>query len=224
MQLAMAWARRESSVEFWIRYTGFVVTLIAVLDPFMAIPFFLAVCAGRPEAERRRIARVASLTVMAILVGAAVSGDALLRFLGASLSSFRIAGGLVLLLMALAMLQAKPGNLRQTEQEANDVDAHETPGIVPLAIPLLAGPGAISTVMIAVQHGGWPNKAAVIAGIVVVCLIVWAMLRLAIPIGRMMGSGGFNVATRLLGLLLAAIAVEFMAAGLKELFPALGGG
>ncbi len=210
-------------MDFWIRYTSFVVTLIAVLDPFIALPFFLGLCAGRPEAERLRIARVASLTVMTILIGAAVSGEALLLFLGASLSSFRIAGGLVLLLMALAMLQAKPGNVRQTVREANDASTNETPGIVPLAIPLLAGPGAISTVMIAVQRGGWQNEVAVVVAIVVVCAILWAMLRLAIPIGRLMGRGGFSVATRLLGLLLAAIAVESMAAGLKELFPALAG-
>lgn len=210
-------------METWLGHIGFILTLIAVLDPFMAIPFFLGMCAGRPDAERRRIARVATLTVMAILVGAALSGELLLQFLGTSLSSFRIAGGLVLLLMALAMLQAKPGNLRQTIEEANDANTHEDPGIVPLAIPLLAGPGAISTVMIAVQRGGWQQQAAVVADIVVVCLVVWAMLRLAIPIGRLLGSGGFNVATRLLGLLLAAIGVESMAVGLRELFPALAG-
>jgi multiple antibiotic resistance protein len=209
-------------LESWSHHIAFLVTLIAVLDPFMAIPFFLGVCEGRPEAERRRIARVASLTVMAILVGAAVSGEALLQLLGTSLASFRIAGGLVLLLMALAMLQAQPGNVRQTEQEASDASGQETPGIVPLAIPLLAGPGAISTVMMAAQDGGWRNQAGVIAGIVFVCLLLWSMLRLAIPIGNRMGSGGFGVATRLLGLLLAAIAVESMAVGLKELFPALG--
>ena len=211
-------------MESWLGHIGFTLTLIAVLDPFMAIPFFLGMCAGRPDTERRRIARVASLTVMAILVGAALSGEMLLQFLGTSLSSFRIAGGLVLLLMALAMLQAKPGNLRQTIEEANDAHTHDEPGIVPLAIPLLAGPGAISTVMIAVQRGGWQQQAALVADIVVVCLVVWAMLRLAIPIGRLLGSGGFNVATRLLGLLLAAIGVESMAVGLRELFPALAGG
>lgn len=205
----------------WIHHAGFLLTLIAVLDPFLAIPFFLTMCADRPDAERRRIARVASITVMAILVGAAVTGEALLRFLGTSLASFRIAGGLVLLLMALAMLQARAGDVRQTLQEADKLSDKETPGIVPLAIPLLAGPGAISTVMIAVQQGGWQNQLAVIADIVIVCLILWSMLRLAIPIGRVMGSGGFSVATRLLGLLLGAIAVESMAAGLKELFPAL---
>lgn len=210
--------------EYWLRYVSFLVTLIAVLDPFMAITFFLGICAGRSEAERHRIARVASLTVMVVLIGAAVSGETLLRFLGTSLSSFRIAGGLVLLLMALAMLQSRPGNVRQTVEEVSNSGTGDTPGIVPLAIPLLAGPGAISTVMIAGQEGGWQNQVAVIAGIVVVCLILWAMLRLALPVGRLLGSGGFNVATRLLGLLLAAIAVEFMAVGLKGLFPALGGG
>lgn len=210
-------------MESIIRHASFLITLIAVLDPFMAIPYFLGVCLNRPDEERHRIARVASLTVMGILVGAAVSGEALLLFLGASLASFRIAGGLVLLLMALAMLQARPGDVRQTAREANEANDSETPGIVPLAIPLLAGPGAISTVMIMVQNGGWQNQVAVTADIVLVCLILWLMLRLAIPIGRLMGTGGFNVATRLLGLLLAAIAVESMAVGFKELFPALAG-
>lgn len=211
-------------MESWLHHITFLVTLIAVLDPFMAVPVFIGMCAGRPEAERRRIARVASLTVMAILVGAALSGEALLRLLGTSLASFRVAGGLVLLLMALAMLQAQPGNVRQTTAEAHDSDAHETPGIVPLAIPLLAGPGAISTVMIAMQRGGWRDQAAVIGDIVVVCLILWSMLRLAIPLGRILGSRGFSVATRLLGLLLAAVAVESMGLGLRALFPALEGG
>lgn len=206
-----------------IHHAAFVITLIAVLDPFMAIPFFLAMCAERPAAERHRIARVATLTVAAILIGAALVGESLLELLGTSLASFRIAGGLVLLLMALAMLQARPGNVRQTPEEADGLGLSETPAIVPLAIPLLAGPGAISTVMIAVQHGGWANQAAVIGAIVVVCLILWSMLRLALPIGRLLGPGGFSVATRLLGLLLAAIAVQSMAIGLKELFPVLGG-
>lgn len=209
-------------MNFWMRQIGFVVTLIAILDPFMAVPFFLSISSHRPEAERRRIAWVASFTVFAILAGSAVSGEALLLFLGASLSSFRLAGGLVLLLMALAMLQARPGDVRQTEVEASDATQDPT-GIVPLAIPLLAGPGAISTVMIAAQQGGWRNQAAVIGSIALVCTMLWLMLRLAIPLGHRLGRSGFNVATRLLGLLLAAIAVESMADGLKELFPILAG-
>jgi multiple antibiotic resistance protein len=207
----------------WTHFTSFVVTLIAILDPFMAIPFYIAICARRSAEQRLRIARLAVLTVMGVLIGAAVSGEAVLLALGTTLASFRIAGGLVLLLMALAMLQAKPGEVRQTAAEANAADEQEMPGIVPLAVPLLAGPGAISTVIIAAQHGGWHNEVMIVVAIVIVCALLWLMLRLAEPIGRMMGTTGFNVATRLLGLLLAAIAVEFMAAGLKELFPVLTG-
>jgi len=202
-------------------FASFVVTLVAILDPFMAIPFYIALCANRSAPERERIARLAVLTVLMVLVGAALSGEAVLSALGTSLASFRLAGGLVLLLMALAMLQARPGGVRQTTEEASRAEEGALPGVVPLAVPLLAGPGAISTVMIAAQHDGWQNRLTVIAAIAVVCALLWLMLRLAVPIGRRLGPTGFNVATRLLGLLLAAIAVEFMAAGMKELFPAL---
>ncbi len=202
----------------WIQYASFLVALIAVLDPFIAVPIFVGICAGRSDVERNRLARVVSLTVFAVLLGAAVAGEAVLRVLGTSLASFRIGGGLVLLLMALAMLQARPGNVRQTAEEAS-----EASGVVPLAVPLLAGPGAISTVMIAASGGRWQHEAGIILVIGAVCLILWLMLRLAIPLSRVMGTTGLNVADRLLGLLLAAIAVESMATGLKELFPALAG-
>ncbi len=208
----------------WTEYSRFLLALLAVLDPFMAIPIFLGMCASRSDADRRRFAGVTSLTVFGVLVGAALTGEAVLRAMGTSLAAFRIGGGLVLLLMALAMLQAKPGNVRQTAEEADALDGTETPGVVPLAVPLLAGPGAISTVMIAVQQDGLLHDVLVIAIIGAVCAVVWLMLRMAMPIGRLMGTAGLNVANRLLGLLLAAIAVESMAIGLKELFPVLAGG
>lgn len=210
-------------MEFWIRYSSFVLTLIAVLDPFFAIPFFLSQCAGRSDADRRRIARAASLTVLAVLEGAALSGEALLHVVGTSLASFRIAGGVVLLLMALAMLLTNHGDDTSTGRAASMAGPNQEVGVVPLAIPLLAGPGAISTVMIAAQQGGWQNRLAIAIGIAIVCLVLWLMLRLAAPIGRLFGPVGLSIATRLLGLLLAAIAVEFMAIGLKELFPSLAG-
>ncbi|AJP49453.1 hypothetical protein PG1C_05975 [Rugosibacter aromaticivorans] len=208
----------------WTEYSRFLLSLLAVLDPFMAIPIFLSICASRSDADRRRFAKVTSLTVFGVLIGAALTGEAVLRAMGTSLASFRIGGGLVLLLMAFAMLQAKPGDVRQTAEEADALDGTETLGVVPLAVPLLAGPGAISTVMIAVQQGGLFHDALVIAIIGTVCIVVWLMLRMAAPVGRLMGTAGLNVANRLLGLLLAAIAVESMAIGIKELFPVLAGG
>ena len=181
-------------------------------------------CAHRSDTDRRRFAKVISLTVFGVLVGVALAGEAVLRTMGTSLASFRIGGGLVLLMMAFAMLQAKPGDVRQTAAEADALDGTETLGIVPLAVPLLAGPGAISTVMIAVQQGGLLHDVLVIVIIGAVCAVVWLMLRMAVSIGHLMGTAGLNVANRLLGLLLAAIAVESMAIGLKDLFPVLAGG
>jgi multiple antibiotic resistance protein len=212
-----------SGFASWTEYTRFLVTLTAVLDPFFIVPFFLAFTSGRSNDERRRLAQVVTLTVAAVLAGCAVAGEAVLTFLGGSLASFRVGGGLVLLLMALAMLNAEPGGLRQSEREAAEFQARSSGGVVPLAIPLLAGPGAISLVIISVQRGGAAHQAAIVVCILAVCALLWVMLRLAAPIGRRLGTTGLNVATRLLGLLLTAIAVETMATGLKQLFPGLAG-
>lgn len=211
----------RDGLQHWSHYSHFMLTLIAVLDPFMAIPIFLAMPAGQDTAARGRQARSVTSIVLAVLVGAAVGGDAVLRVLGTSLASFRVAGGLVLLLMALAMLQSSvaPAQARKTSGRAGSASAF----VVPLAIPLLAGPGAISTVMIAAQGGTWLHQGLIIGAIALVCLTLWGMLCLSLPISRLLGSTGFNIANRLLGLLLVAIAVESMADGLRQLFPALGG-
>jgi multiple antibiotic resistance protein len=205
----------------WMDYTRFLIALTAVIDPFFAVPVFLSMTANQNENERRHIARVVSLTVVAVLIGAGLTGETVLSILGASLASFRVGGGIVLLLMALAMLNAHPGSLRQTEEEANDLKTRHVTGVVPLAVPFLAGPGAISMVIIAMQDGRWPHQAAIIACVLAVCLGLWLMLRLAARVSQVMGIGGLNVANRLLGLVLAGIAVETMAVGLKQLFPVL---
>jgi len=132
-----------------------------------------------------------------------------------------IGGGLVLLLMSLAMLNAQAGGLRQSKAEADELESRELSGVVPLAIPLLAGPGAISTTIIAAQKGGVAHLAAILACIAIVSVLTWAVLRAAHVIGARLGTTGLNVATRLLGLLLAALAIQTMAEGLKELFPGL---
>jgi multiple antibiotic resistance protein len=202
-------------------YLRFVVTLTAVVDPFLAVPFFLALTGERSLAERVRLARVVALTVFMVLAVSVFIGEALLNFIGASLSAFRVGGGLVLLLMALAMLNAQAGGVRQSKAEARELEEGELQGVVPLAMPLLAGPGAISTSIIAVEHGGLAHQAAVVACIAVVCLVTWLTLRAAHRIAARMGTTGLNVATRILGLLLAAMAVQTMAVGLRQLFPGL---
>jgi multiple antibiotic resistance protein len=202
-------------------YLRFVVTLTAVVDPFLAVPFFLTVTAARSEAESRRLAQVVALTVFLVLAVAAFVGEALLELIGASLPAFRVGGGLVLLLMALAMLNAQAGGVRQSQDEARELQSGELSGVVPLAVPLLAGPGAISTTIIAAQAGGAAHFAALLACILAVCALTWITLGLAGPIGARLGTTGLNIATRLLGLLLAALAIQTMAEGLRQLFPGL---
>ncbi len=170
-------------------YLRYLVTLTAVLDPFLAIPIFIGVTARQDAAAQRRLANVVTFTVFLVLAGAVFLGEGLLKIMGASLEAFQVGGGLVLLLMALAMLNAQAGEMRQTPAEAAELEAGEVSGVVPLAVPLLAGPGAISTSIIAGEAGGAAHK--------------------------------LNVATRLLGLLLAAIAIQTMAEGLRRLFPGL---
>jgi multiple antibiotic resistance protein len=202
-------------------YLRFIATLTAVVDPFLAVPFFLHFTAARGADERLRLARLVAVTVFGVLAGAAFFGAALLELIGASLSAFRVGGGLVLLLMALAMLNAQAGGVRQSQAEAREFESGELSGVVPLAIPLLAGPGAISTAVIAVESGGLMHQLAIVACIAVVCALSWAVLRAASAIARGMGTTGLNIATRILGLLLAAMAVQTMAEGLKQLFPGL---
>ena len=206
------------SLQEYLRY---LVTLTAVLDPFLAIPIFISVTAARDDASRKRLIRVVTLTVFLVLAGGALFGESLLKALGASLQAFQVGGGLVLLLMALAMLNAKVGEMRQTRAEAAELEAGELSGVVPLAVPLLAGPGAISTTIIAAQAGGIAHALALVACIALVCLMLWWVLRIAHVVGARMGTTGLNIATRLLGLILAAIAIETMAEGLKRLFPGL---
>ena len=202
-------------------YLRFIVTLTAVLDPFLAVPIFLSVTASSDHAARQRLAGAVTLTVFAVLAGAAIFGEALLKFLGASLPAFQVGGGLVLLLMALSMLNAQAGGMRQSSAEAAELQSGVLSGVVPLAVPLLAGPGAISTTIIAAQTGGVAHISALIACIALVCLVLWSILRVADAVGPRMGTTGLNIATRLLGLILAAIAIETMADGLKALFPGL---
>jgi len=202
-------------------YARFFVTLSAVLDPFLAVPIFLALTASRSAAERAGLIRTITLTVFAVLALSALFGEPLLELLGASLPAFRVGGGLVLLLMALAMLNAQAGGVRQSQAEAQELASGAVSGVVPLAVPLLAGPGAISTTIIAAQAGGAAHVAAILACILLVCAMTWIVLTLAQPIGARMGTTGLNIATRLLGLLLAALAIQTMAEGLKELFPGL---
>ena len=203
-------------------YLRFAVTLTAVLDPFLAVPLFLTLTADQGARERVALVRVVAITVFIVLAASALLGDTILTLMGASLAAFRVGGGLVLLLMSLAMLNAKVGGVRQSEEEAEELESGEVRGVVPLAVPLLAGPGAISTTIIAAEKGSSIAHFGAILGVIAaVSVLTWIVLRAANAIGERLGRTGLNIATRLLGLLLAAFAIQTMAEGLRQLFPGL---
>ena len=211
-------------MEFWPEYTRFFTALLVILDPFAAIPIFLSLTQGYTPGERNRAVTLAAITVAVVLSLSAVFGEAMLTALGTSLPSFRVGGGIVLLLMALTMLRAQPDQMRATSAEKAEAHTRENIAIVPIAIPLLAGPGSISTVIIQMHRPGAEYHLFwVIAVILILTLLLWAVLRLAVPIGRILGPIGLNIMNRLFGLILTAIAVEIMANGLRGLFPALSG-
>jgi multiple antibiotic resistance protein len=209
----------------WItEYTRFVVALAAIIDPLAAIPFFLQMTESHTPDERRKTARTSAIAVLVVLSVAALTGDTLLRIMGTSLAAFRVGGGIVMLLMAISMLGAQETPLRQTREEAAASGDKLGIAVVPLAIPLLAGPGAISAVVIQMDRGtGLVHALLVLASIALVAGACAIVFRHAERVGRAIGPIGLNVIVRLFGLILAAIAIETIATGLKLLFPPLAG-
>ena len=211
-------------MENWTEYTRLFTALVVIVDPFMAIPILLSLTHSHSVEERNNIVRVAAITVALVLLVSAFAGETLLGWMGTSLASFRVGGGIVLFLMALAMLQAEVGSVRATPDETSNLANHSSVAIVPLAIPLLAGPGAISTVIIGMHRSSAPYHWVGVVGVIILAsLTLWLVMRSAEPIAKRLGDTGLNIFNRVFGLILAAIAVEVIANGLKQLFPVLGG-
>lgn len=199
------------------------IALLAIVNPFGGIPIFLSATNGLSRAERAKVAAVVALTVFAVLAVAALFGDAVLRFFGIGISSFLVGGVILLLLLSISMLNAHESAIRQTPEEAREAISRSAVAVVPLGIPLLAGPGAISSVIISVhQASSFAQHFVMLIPIALIALLVWLVFRLAMRIASRIGRTGLNIVTRLMGLILAAMAVEFIAKGLIELFPVLG--
>lgn len=191
-------------------------SLFAIVDPFAAIPVFLAVTAGSSLDERRRVARVACLTATAVIAGFALAGPLVFRLFGVTLAAFQIAGGLVLLLAAFDMLRARRSPLTETPEEVAEGMRKQDIAITPLAVPLLGGPGAITTAMVLAGRAQSPVDYAVFVGAVVaVGLACFAVLAIGASGAHRLSPTVLNVVTRLMGLLLAAIGVQFILSALR---------
>lgn len=204
----------------WTEQIKYLVGIFAILNPLGAIPVYLSLMSDRHPEEMRRTALKTSVAVAVILTLAAWWGDTLLSFFGIGMPAFRIAGGLLVLIIAIAMFDARTSLARHTDAEQVEAETKNDIAVVPLAIPLLAGPGSIRLIIVdAHQIVSLTDKFVFSLGVCMVAAIVWGILRLAEPIGERLGTGGLNIATRVMGLILAAMAVQFMADGLLEIFP-----
>ena len=203
-------------------YTKIFISLFAILDPIGIIPLIILFTANMAAPQRARVGRVASLAVCAILLVALLLGQPLLAFFGISINSFRVAGGILLLLIAIKMLM---GHFYDSAADdgSSDGESVSANAIVPLSTPLLAGPGSISAVIVE-AHKAQGVEHYLIMSLVIALLsvTVWLTFLAAPWVEQRLGKIGINVFTRLMGLVLAAIAVEFIASGMRGLFPALG--
>lgn len=200
------------------------ITLLAIVNPLACVPFFIHYTQGFSALQRRRTIVIAAFSTFAVIAASAVLGLQILGFFSISLASFQVGGGMLLLTSALSMLNAQPAEARTTQDEVDDASSRASIAVVPLTIPLLTGPATMSTVVIyADQAKTFLQHTALVGYGIVIALATAVCFTLAEPIARVLGKTGINVMTRLMGLILAALAVEVMADGLPKLFPALAG-
>ncbi|THJ48501.1 NAAT family transporter [Burkholderia sp. LS-044] len=198
------------------------ISLLALINPIGAVPFFLSLTAQQTDIERRRSIRIASVSVFCVMTVTALLGQQIIDFFGISVGSLEVGGGIIMLLMAINMLNAQIGNTRSTPEERHEAELKDNIAVVPLAIPLLTGPGSISTVIIyAANSRHWYERAGLVAIGAALAFLCFVAMRLAEPIANWIGRTGINIATRLMGLMLSALAVEFIVNGLRALLPAL---
>jgi MarC family membrane protein len=193
-------------------------SIFFLVDPFAAIPAFIAITDGAEPARRRRMAAKASLTCLIVLTTFALAGQLIFRMFGITLPAFEIAGGLILLLIGIDMLEARRSPTQESSDEAEEASQKEDAGIVPLGIPMLAGPGAISSVMVLV--GEAPDRwhmLAILGSIAITALVSYGVLSGADRVRRILGETGIRILVRIMGLLLVALAMQFFVNGLTDL-------
>ncbi len=208
-----------------IDYTEYIkifIGLLAILNPLGAIPIIVSLTADANELELKKIQNTITISVLSVLLVSLFIGKYILIFFGISIDSFKVGGGILILLMAISMLHAKVGDTKHTVEEAAESQLKQSVAVVPISIPLLAGPGAISTVILYThKKSGIEHYLMMSFDILAVVVILWIILKSIPWISKHISKTGINVFTRIMGLILTALAVEFIANGIKGLFPSI---
>lgn len=191
-----------------------------VVDPFAAIPLFLAITQGDPPAKRRVMALKAALACTATLLLFVAAGGLIFRLFGITLGAFRIAGGILLFLLALDMMRAQRSRVRTSPEEITEGVEKDDVAIIPLGIPMLAGPGSIATVTVLMSKAETAAKASIVVGCILTTgLLSYLLLRAAAVLERTLKQTGLNILNRIMGLILAAVAVQFVVSGIRDVLP-----
>ena len=195
-------------------------SLLVIINPLMVTSVFITLTGSYPPEAKRQVARKTSIIAFAVLLAFAVGGSLLFKFFSITIGAFQIAGGIILFSVAMGMLHAQPPRMMHTPEELQEAMSREDIAVVPLAIPMVSGPGAITTVMVlASEARKTPNMIVLFAALVIAIVTVWVMLRNAARIGRFLGPSGLNITTRLMGLILATVAVQFVVHGVESVLP-----
>lgn len=203
-------------------YFKFFIGLFALVNPVGIIPVFISMTSYQTAAARNKTNFTASLSVAIILWISLFLGNSILQLFGISIDSFRIAGGILVVTIAMSMISGKLGEDKQNKQEKSESAIRESIGVVPLALPLMAGPGAISsTIVWGVRYSDWLHLLGFSLAIALFAFSCWALFRIAPWLVRMLGQTGINVITRIMGLLLMSLGIEFIVTGVKSIFPGL---
>tara|TARA_R110002050_G_scaffold98712_1_gene204964 strand:+ start:4519 stop:5151 length:633 start_codon:yes stop_codon:yes gene_type:complete len=208
-------------VDFML-YIKFFLGLLAIINPVGLLPVFVSLTSHQTEADRQNTNRDANMAVVIILLVTAIAGHYILSMFSISLSAFRIAGGSLICIIAMSMLQGKISEVKRNQEEDRESSGMESVAVVPLALPLMAGPGAISAVIVfAAEHHQITNYIGMFLTIITLGLVSWGLFRMAPMLFKLLGKTGINVITRLMGLLMLSLGIEVIAAGVKGLFPNL---
>jgi multiple antibiotic resistance protein len=193
-------------------------TAFTIIDPIGMIPLTLAATVAMPQERRARIVDQAVLVAAAVMLVMGAIGRPLLNYLGITLAAFLIAGGILLFLIAVDMLFARPTGAKRTDEEEREAAQTENPAVFPLAIPMIAGPGTIATVMLLVNlaHNDGGRLLTVFIACALALAITWLFMRGAAKYQHLIGTTGIHVVTRVLGIILAALAVQFVLNGLHD--------
>jgi len=197
-------------------------SLFSIVDPFAAVPIFLVLVGQHPRPSQNKVALRATLTCFGVLTAFAAAGSFIFSFFGITIPAFKVAGGILLFGVAFDMLRAKPSATKTTQEERSEAESKEDVGLIPMGIPLLSGPGAMATAtVLAGKAHSWTDRIGLHLAILAVSVITLLVLRSSMLIGRVLGKTGLNVIGRIMGLILAALAIQFVLDGVREALPSL---